>query len=288
MFESRHRHQTLAAPRMAPASSGAKRQGDETKWHFGATSALPFIRASSTGMTSLHLLPGEVHVWRISLSEEFFPDPKGLLIAEELNRADKFVFERDRNYFLHARHAMRDLLGRYLGIEAQALPITTNQHGKPLLEIQGSLGFNLSHSGDSAVLAIGTMPEVGIDIEKSPLPDDVRQLAQSVFSKQELRVLADIDDADLWAPFFTCWTRKEAFLKSIGVGLSVDPCSVTVGIEPVFSRIKIAGRSQRQFADIVTLDLNEDQSMISLAAVDGFSRLTMFDYNGSNSARMLS
>lgn len=220
---------------------------------------------------------GEIHVWQLDLAGGCVPDSRQLLSESELQRADKFAFERDRNRFVRSRHGLRQILAYYLQIDPRQLPIISGPLGKPVLMPEHKLGFNLSHSGERGLLAIGRMAEIGIDIETMKLPPDARRLAQSVFSEDEMRALDAVADDALSEPFFNCWTRKEAYLKAIGVGLTTDPRSITVGIDPGRQRIGIVGRHGNQFVDVAT-KIGGGCCIASLAVVGGYSCVKVFKY----------
>lgn len=220
---------------------------------------------------------GEIHVWQLDLAGDDFPDSGRVLNETELQRAGKFVFERDRNRFIHSRHGLRQILACYLEIDPRQLPIILGPHGKPVLKPGHKLGFNLSHSGDRGLLAIGGAAGIGIDIETMKLPQDARRLAESVFSADETRALDSVADDALFAPFFTCWTRKEAYLKAIGVGLTAEPKSITVGTDSGRRRLRIEGMPGNDFVDVATI-IQDDHCVASVAVVGGYSDVVIHKY----------
>ncbi|MFA5921348.1 MAG: 4'-phosphopantetheinyl transferase superfamily protein [Methylococcaceae bacterium] len=179
--------------------------------------------------------PGEVHVWSARLTlrqgsgqvstrnkfEAFY----GTLSTDERKRAESFVQERDRNRYIIARGILRELLGHYLGMAPEQVCLSYGAYGKPHLadSLTGSgLEFNLSHAANSAVYAFANRTQVGIDIE--PLNKGLawRQLAPIVFSAREQAELAEIPEDEKAEAFLRGWTRKEAFAKGCGTGLSLD------------------------------------------------------------------
>jgi 4'-phosphopantetheinyl transferase len=225
----------------------------------------------------------EIHVWHLALAGDVFDDDANVLTELDIARGKKFVFERDRNRFLRGRYCVRSLLGAYLQMNPQDVPIAVGEHGKPFVPSRYRLEFNLSHSGDVGVFAIGRIADdnahmhnaIGIDIELMRQPSDIRQLAASVFSATELREFAALADDALSLPFFTCWTRKEAYLKAIGTGLMSEPRSVTVGLHPRQQRLTLAAD---QFVDVATL-LQNNEVVMSLAAIGGWESVKTFDYD---------
>lgn len=139
------------------------------------------------------------------------------LNKDEAGRAERFVFERDRNHFVVGRGRVRELLARRLACEPADVDFVYSKHGKPALA-SGTLHFNLSHAHGLAALALSNDFEVGIDIERvRPIEEGI---AQRFFSPAELAGLNALPVKDQLAGFFRCWTRKEAIVKAIGEGLS--------------------------------------------------------------------
>jgi 4'-phosphopantetheinyl transferase len=224
----------------------------------------------------------EIHVWHLPLAGDVFADDANILTELDIARGKKFVFERDRNRFLRARYCVRNLLGAYLMMNPQDVLIAVGAHGKPFLPSQYRMEFNLSHSGDAGVFAIGRVADteggvsnaIGIDIEVIRRPSDIRSLATSVFSVVELAEFGALADDALSLPFFTCWTRKEAYLKAIGTGLMSEPRSITVGLQPVRQCLKL---TDGQSIDVATLQQN-NEVVISLAVIGGWDNIKIFDY----------
>lgn len=146
-----------------------------------------------------------------------------LLSADERQRAERFHFPKDRGHYVTARGALRRILGGYLGAAPESLRFTYNAYGKPSLEGAGgedALRFNLSHSNGVALYAFARGREVGVDIEH--VRQDVAELAtsESFFSPAEVSLLGGLPARLQAAAFFNCWTRKEAYVKAVGEGLS--------------------------------------------------------------------
>jgi 4'-phosphopantetheinyl transferase len=227
----------------------------------------------------------EIHVWHLALAGDVFDDYTNVLTELDIARGKKFVFERDRSRFLRGRYCVRNLLGAYLQMNPQEVPIAIGKHGKPFVPSHYRMAFNLSHSGDAGVFAIGRVAgnadiedcmnnAIGIDIEAIRRPTDIRQLAASVFSAVELKEFGALADDALSLPFFTCWTRKEAYLKAIGTGLMSEPRSITVGLQPIRQCLKLA---DGQSIDVTTLQQN-NEVVISLAVIGGWENIKTFDY----------
>src|SRR5437879_8739867 len=119
------------------------------------------------GPTTLNISANEVHVWKVDLFPRAVPDVNGVLSSDERERASRFHFERDRQRFMIAHSSLRMILGRYLNFPPAMLTFGQTDYGKPFLtniEAAGLL-FNMSHSGDVAVIAVAREREVGIDVE---------------------------------------------------------------------------------------------------------------------------
>lgn len=152
-----------------------------------------------------------------------------MLSGDELARASSFVFDLHRNRYLAGRLALRTLLGRYLNVAPSDVRFGYSSFGKP--ELPGnSLRFNLAHSDDLAVIALTEQDRLGVDVERLRELPDAEGVARSVFSKRELDVFHALPDSSKTEGFFNCWTRKEAFVKAVGQGLShpLDVFDVTL------------------------------------------------------------
>jgi len=182
----------------------------------------------------------EVHVWRASLNlpESSYFKMWQSLSPDERGRANRFHFDVDRKRSVLGRGLLRLLLGHILRRPAGHLQFECNEFGKPrLIAGQGPpLHFNLSHSGDLVLVAITIGREVGIDVEKIRLDFAVEEVAAQTFSAKECKLLASLTTEARYRAFFSCWTRKEAYLKARGTGLSLPADQFDVsflsGVEP--------------------------------------------------------
>jgi 4'-phosphopantetheinyl transferase len=153
------------------------------------------------------------------------------LADDERDRADRFRFERDRRRFIVRRARLREILAAACGRHPAEIGFTTGPSGKPRL-IGGALCFSASHSGDVWALALGER-ELGLDIELID-PTFDRAGTIGLFASGEQQALAAMSGQAALNAFFACWTRKEAFVKAIGLGLShpLTAFEVSVGAEP--------------------------------------------------------
>jgi 4'-phosphopantetheinyl transferase len=185
-----------------------------------------------TGDLAAVLKRDEIHIWTIRLDDGARDRPTECetLSPEELERAGRYRFEHDRVRFIVARSALRLLLAGYLGIEPASLRIVSGRRGKPELAPGASswLRFNISRSEGLAVFAIGRNRQLGVDVERVRTDMDFEPLVDRVLSVAERGALDQLAPADRRRAFYRCWTRKEAYLKALGVGLSVAPHEVDV------------------------------------------------------------
>ncbi len=176
-------------------------------------------------LRGLELERGTIHLWCAPLD----PQPKTVadlersLSADERERADRFRFDRHRRQYVVSRGLLRNLLSGYLGQRPSSLTFVYGPKGKPDLaaEAERDLQFNVAHSGERVLIGITRRRPVGVDIEEMrPMPD-AEAIASSFFSAVEAEALCSVDAQRKDETFFNCWTRKEAYIKAIGDGLSV-------------------------------------------------------------------
>jgi 4'-phosphopantetheinyl transferase len=173
--------------------------------------------------SDLRLGKDEVHVWRASLEQDASEVRllRAILSLDEQQRADRFHFERDRHHFIVAHSMLRDILSRYLRRPPAQVHFSYNEFGKPALARDDTgIRFNLSHSHGLGLCALTHACEIGVDIEY--LRDDFAsfEIAERFFSPIEVEVLRSLPEHLRVQAFFNCWTRKEAYIKALGEGLS--------------------------------------------------------------------
>jgi len=179
-------------------------------------------------------LATDVHVWRVRLDQRgpAFDRLLGVLSDEERERARRFRFEHLQQHYTIAHGALRVLLGRYLSVAPDRLRFDEGPQGKPQLsDPPAALRFNLSHSDALAVVAVAADRDVGVDIEAlRPVPE-MEEIAHRYFSDQEAIDLMQSAGDAREQNFFRIWTRKEAFIKAIGEGLSCPLDSFAVSVD---------------------------------------------------------
>jgi 4'-phosphopantetheinyl transferase len=175
-----------------------------------------------------------LHVWVASLDRPVaaVDQLRQLLASDERRRSDRFRFELDRARFIVGRGLLRILLGRYLAMAPSDVRFEYGVNDKPLLAHPGPW-FNLSHSGPLALYAITEIGEVGVDVERLGGPDLGRErIAERFFSQAEVAALRALPVRVQANAFLACWTRKEAFIKARGDGLSLPLDSFDVSLKP--------------------------------------------------------
>jgi 4'-phosphopantetheinyl transferase len=178
-----------------------------------------------------------VDVWRIPLQAppDRLEEYRAVLNEAEQNRLASFYFQADRLRFLVAHGVLRSILGRYLGQPPVALSFSVNAFGKPALAPAWGdppLSFNLSHSRDLALLAVAAGRHTGVDVEyiRPELVDE--RIPERFFSPAEVAALRRLPPGQQKDVFFQVWTRKEAFIKAKGMGLSIPLDQFDVSVTP--------------------------------------------------------
>jgi 4'-phosphopantetheinyl transferase len=178
-----------------------------------------------------------VHVWAVDLnkSTERIFSLHQTLSSDEQDRAGRFHFERDRNRFIAGRGILREILGSYLETTPSQLQFIYNPQGKPALTSfpeRPLLHFNLTRSQDLALIAVTRACAVGIDVEWIHPINDAENIAARFFSPREAAELAAIPNGQREAAFYNLWTRKEAFLKATGEGITEKLGQIEVSFLP--------------------------------------------------------
>jgi 4'-phosphopantetheinyl transferase len=202
---------------------------------------------------NMRLNRGEVHLWvvRLEASEENFARALALLAADEIARAERFRFERHRRAYVIGRAALRALLSGYLGLDPAAIAFTYGPQGKPALaDAACSVRFNASNSGQLAAFAFTEACEIGVDVEQHRPLHDLEAIAQRFFSPDETAELLALPASDRDSAFFNCWTRKEAYIKAMGGGLSIPLDSFRVTLRPgdAAGMVSIEGSAEAAWA----------------------------------------
>ena len=184
------------------------------------------------------LVEDEVHVWHASLRQSAcgLESLFGLLSDDERSKALRYYFRSDCDRYIAGRGILRSVLALYLQLPPEELRFAYSPYGKPSLETQGcglNLRFNVSHSHEEAIYAVALGREVGLDIEFIRDEFASLQLAEQFFSRREVMMLRTVTEGAAWRrAFFNCWTRKEAYIKARGEGLSYPLDGFAVSLVP--------------------------------------------------------
>src|SRR5579872_6085667 len=177
----------------------------------------------------------DVHVWCVKLigSDEAVAAFEKTLSAREADRCARFYQTPHRRAYAISHGVLRQLLGRYLGMAPEQIEFQYGRADKPeLANASADLAFNMSHSGDLAVYAFARQCQLGVDVEHvRPLPD-LELVAARFFGPEERSDLLALDGQERTHAFFRCWTRKEAFIKATGDGLSMRLDHFRVSLAP--------------------------------------------------------
>jgi len=183
------------------------------------------------------LTEGTIHVWRATLDapRPIMDQLAKVLSHDERERVGRFVFERHRLRFTVGRACLRILLGDYLKQAPRGLEFVYGSHGKPALrssQTTRNIRFNLAHSHGIVLYAFALNREVGIEVEHWHTMEDGPGIARRFFAPEEIREL-DTIPPDRWQEgFFRCWTRKEAYIKARGEGLTIPLSAFSMTVQP--------------------------------------------------------
>jgi 4'-phosphopantetheinyl transferase len=191
-------------------------------------------------MTPPPLGAEDAHIWAVRLDGD--PDrvtsSLEALSADERHRADEFRLERPRRQFVVTRSALRQLLGQYLNLPPTEIEFTFEAIAKPRLaqkHAPSGLRFNVTHSGDLALIAVTRGCDVGVDVERFRTVKQLEQLARRYFHPQEIEAVLQTPSAERNAAFLRCWTAKEAVLKAFGTGIAGCLDAFAVPLERTFA-----------------------------------------------------
>jgi len=183
------------------------------------------------------LLVDEVHLWRIDLAAVASGEQRWLtiLFADERTRAARFHSARDRQHFTATRALLRTILADYVDSDPAQLVFHYSEKEKPSLRSNHAgkpVEFNVSHSGTVTLLAFARERALGIDVEQIREDFEAESIAQRFFSELEQSQLAELPPSERYRGFFRCWTRKEAYIKARGAGLSLPLHQFDVSLKP--------------------------------------------------------
>jgi 4'-phosphopantetheinyl transferase len=234
------------------------------------------------------LAPAQIHVWRLAHNPQCLPPIawESTLSPDEHARANRFAFHRDRNAYVTTRAVLRELLGQYLATPPKEIAFHYAERGKPALAQTAStptagdppVHFNVSHTRSLALLAFSADRRVGIDVEFIRPIDNWEDIARRFFSQNELAELRALPPEQRDEGFYTCWTRKESYIKARGEGLHLPLDSFDVTLTP--------GAPERLTAEDASnwtlVSLYPRQSYAGALTAEGQNpKLQLFDYDNT-------
>lgn len=154
---------------------------------------------------------------------------KSILSSEEMEKADKFRFESDHIRYIVCRSVLRLLLGYCCRCKPEALDIKYKKYGKPHLDAKNAVYFNVSHSDEQCLIGISKHAEIGVDIENIKTLESVNEMSKTIFNQEEMNLYETVSSEQKMDFFYACWVRKEALFKALGIGISDELRSITVG-----------------------------------------------------------
>lgn len=183
-------------------------------------------------------------IWHLALDA---PNPDmRCLSPDEQSRCNRRVNESLRLRFANAHVGMREILSRYVDVAPEAIAFTKGQYDKPYLYPDTGWQFNLSHSADKGLLAVGQVERVGVDIEQQRNTRDLSALAKRFFTAREHRELLACGEDDFVRRFYQLWCAKEAFIKAVGQGMSYSLDAIDIGFSGGEPYIRTVGEAEQQ------------------------------------------
>lgn len=209
-----------------------------------------------------------IDVWLAQLDDADSAQLRRNLAQDELIRADSYLVAVAARRYVAARGILREILGDYLGCAAGDVPLCYGDHGKPLLGQTGTpaLYFNVSHAAGYAAYAICASADVGIDIECDESRIDPKEIARAICSADELRRFEATPAAEQRELFFRLWTRKEAYAKCLGFGLTVELSRLEVPMTDAAEMIAGAGDRRCAIRAVKFADRSLAGFQVSIAA----------------------
>lgn len=200
----------------------------------------------------------------LSVSDADYAHYWQLLDANEQAKALRFFQKKHRDYYVSSHGKLRTILASYTNTPPEQLCFSVERFGKPYLVIDGKASkvtFNLSHSDNKMLLAVGYEQEIGIDIEAWNDRVDCTLIANTCFAESERLFWQSLPNSKKDAAFYQFWTRKESFVKAVGAG-------ITIGVENIISTVN----SEAGFLAIPAVyGIADDWQVVDLLIGQGFS-----------------
>lgn len=200
-----------------------------------------------------------LHIWKFEIpdSEERFNHFNKLLSEDEIERAQRFYFHKDRNEYVCSRGFLREVLSKYIEIDPTEIQFDYGKFGKPELASianHAKIKFNISHSKGQALLAISDSDEIGVDIEYIKNIPEMFEIAKELYTQNENDILKN-SGSKTSETFFKIWTRKEAIIKAVGHGLSAPLVMIDVSNEGIIKVDESFKEQSKEFIDCRIMDL---------------------------------
>lgn len=187
----------------------------------------------------------QIHIWLIDINNYLNSDFTAYLDDQESARMHRFKFAKDRDCFIGSHAALRILLGKYCNCAPRAIAYKYTTYNKPILTKNHPIQFNLSHSRNQAIIAVTKKHPIGIDIEYMQEKEILIDLAKRFFSSKEYDEYKKLSASQKVLGFYNCWTRKEAVVKALGIGITYPLKSFSVNLTPE-TRAKILSIQNNQ------------------------------------------
>lgn len=202
----------------------------------------------------LELSEKYIDIWRtaLNLPRQQVDDYRALLSAEEVARANRFKVERKYREYIISRGLLRRVLGHTLKRDPAALVFDYTKHDKPVLAMNrggAPVCFNVSHSHELTLIAVTLKNLIGIDVEHVRRNVEFKKLAKRYFSPHEAGELDTHTDIDMPRAFFSCWTRKEAYVKALGDGIAFGLNEFSVSVNPSDTEVSLSTHRDRGEAE---------------------------------------
>lgn len=226
----------------------------------------------------------EAHLWRVAIDQhqDQYAAYRKLLTQEELVRADQYRFEKHRICYVVARAVLRLLVGKYIEVDPRDVVFSYIKNGKPLVVNQKGIQFNVSHSENYILIGFVKDYDLGVDVEYTKQPIEVQTIAASFFSKEEVAMLVSLAEEYQTQAFYNCWTRKEAFIKALGDGLSfpLDQFVVSMDSTKVATLLETKwNQKEKQKWSLKSIEVDRDY-IGALAAKGQIHKMELLEYKG--------
>ncbi|HKI94024.1 MAG TPA: 4'-phosphopantetheinyl transferase superfamily protein [Gemmatimonadales bacterium] len=215
-----------------------------------------------------HDLPYDVQLWWVDLDASGVLAGRGGLTTSDLERAERMATAQLARRFLASRCAIYHLLAEALGRSPASIALSVNPFGKPEL-VDGSMHFNLSHSGADALIGLSGSSPIGVDIERIREVENAAEIVRAQFTERERAEWGRASAATRDRAFLECWTRKEACLKALGTGIAVSPMLVETGGADTEPRtVQVAPRGAGAEVTVWSVERSSAAAAVALASLD--------------------